>query len=42
MKSVKNMKRCLGYFETASQDEIYEICNFSFTNTELILVAMAI
>jgi hypothetical protein len=29
------MKRCLGYFETASQNEFYE-----FTNTELILEAM--
>jgi hypothetical protein len=29
-------------FETASQNEIYEISNFNFTSTELILEAMAI
>ncbi|WP_339842064.1 hypothetical protein [uncultured Maribacter sp.] len=42
MKSVKNMTRCLGYFETTSKDEIYEICNYNITNTELDLEAMAI
>tara|TARA_R110000744_G_scaffold378524_1_gene494781 strand:- start:660 stop:788 length:129 start_codon:yes stop_codon:yes gene_type:complete len=42
MKSIKNMKRCLGYFETANQDEIYEISNFNITSTELILEAMDI
>lgn len=40
MKSVENIKRCLGYFEAASQNEIYEISNF--TSTELILEAITI
>jgi len=42
MKLVKNLKRCLGYFEAASQEEIYEICTFSITNTELILEDIAV
>ncbi|WP_262493300.1 hypothetical protein [Maribacter forsetii] len=42
MKTVRNSNRCLGYFETISQDEIFEICNFNITNSELILEAMAV
>ena len=42
MKSVENIKRCLGYFEAASQNEIYEISNFNVTSTELILEAISI
>jgi hypothetical protein len=34
------MKRCLGYFETASQNKFYEFSDFNVTNTELILEAM--
>ncbi|WP_299797603.1 hypothetical protein [Maribacter sp. Asnod1-A12] len=41
MKTVKNSNRCLGYFESANQDEIFEIDNFNITNSELILEAMA-
>ena len=36
------MNRCLGYFESASQNEIYEISNFNITSTELILEAIDI
>jgi len=36
------MKRCLGYFETANQTEIYEISDFNITSTELILEAIDI
>ncbi|WP_405399459.1 hypothetical protein [Maribacter sp. Asnod2-G09] len=41
MKTVSNFKICLGYFESANQDEIFEIDNFSITHSELILEAMA-
>lgn len=42
MKIATNIKRCLGYFETASQEDIYEICNMQVTNTELILETISI
>ncbi|MEP2059562.1 MAG: hypothetical protein ABJJ05_17260 [Maribacter litoralis] len=42
MKTVINSKRCLGYFETANQDEIYEICQFNITDSVLTLEAMAV
>ncbi|VXB69182.1 hypothetical protein [Maribacter litoralis] len=42
MKTVINSKRCLGYFETANQDEIYEICQFNITDSELIVESMAV
>ncbi|SHJ73889.1 hypothetical protein SAMN04488007_1269 [Maribacter aquivivus] len=41
MKTVSNCKKCLGYFESANQEEIFEINNFNITNSELILEAMA-
>ena len=41
MKTVSNFKKCLGYFESANQEEIFEINNFNITNLELILEAMA-
>lgn len=31
------MKRSLGYFETTTQENVYEISNMQVTNTELIL-----
>ena len=40
MKTVSNFKKCLGYFESANQEEIFEINNFNITNSELILEAM--
>ncbi|CAG2534411.1 MAG: hypothetical protein ABJO28_17455 [Maribacter dokdonensis] len=42
MKTVINTNRCLGYFETANQEEIYEICTYNVTNSELILEAMTV
>ncbi|WP_262493626.1 hypothetical protein [Maribacter hydrothermalis] len=41
MIALRNTKRSLGYFETASHDEMFEISNFTITNSELILEAMA-
>lgn len=42
MKAIETSSRCLGYFETTSQEDIYEICNMQFTNTELILDTVSV
>ncbi len=42
MKKLIHTKKCLGYFETVTEEEIFEICAYNVTGSELILEAAVV